>query len=155
MVHGTGMEKLPCLNCHTDRTRDLKPGRKKCLFCHGDESVRKELIADGTIDVKVFQPSPATIKKAIKIKVPADAPMQFNCYECHKPHEAVRPDWGNCLNCHVNIPNVGKHGLHVKSMGMKCKECHKPHSWRVTNESAKKDCVKCHEYKEPKKFINS
>ncbi|MDP2277263.1 MAG: hypothetical protein Q8K51_03475 [Nitrospirota bacterium] len=154
LVHGTGMEKLPCLNCHTDLTKDLKPGRKKCLFCHGDESIRKELIADGTIDVKFFQPSPATIKKAIKIKAPADAPMQFHCFECHKPHESVRPDWGNCLTrCHSDQLQVGRHELHVKTLSMKCADCHKPHLWRVSEAQAKKDCVKCHEYKEPKKFI--
>lgn len=154
-VHGTGMENLACLNCHTDRTKDLKPGRKKCLFCHGDESVRRELIADKTIDVRFFQPAPDIIRKATKIKIPADAPMQFNCFECHKPHARIRPDYGRCLTCHGSILNVGKHELHVKSMSMKCKDCHKPHSWRVTQESAKKDCVKCHEYKDPKKFIGA
>lgn len=152
-VHGTGMEKLACLNCHTDRTADLRPGRKKCLFCHGDESVRRELIADGTIDVKHFQPSAGTIRKAIKVNVPADAPMQFYCYECHKPHEKARPDWSGCLKCHNDIQDVGKHRSHM-DMGLKCKDCHKPHSWRVTEAQAKKECVKCHDYKEPKKFLN-
>jgi nitrate reductase cytochrome c-type subunit len=153
-VHGTGMEKLACLNCHTDRTKDLKPGRKKCLFCHGDKSIREELIADGTIDVKHFQPSPGTIKKAIKVNVPADAPMQFYCYECHKPHAKVRPDWGDCLTkCHSDELYVGKHEMHVKTMGMKCTECHKPHAWRVSEAQAKKDCIKCHEYKGPMKFM--
>lgn len=155
VVHGVGMEGLPCLNCHTDRTKDLRPGRKKCLFCHGSEEVRKELIADGSIDVKHYKPDDATIRKATKIDVPANAPMQFFCYECHKPHKTVRPDWGNCLDCHRNILEVGQHGLHIQVAGMKCKECHKPHVWRVTSESAKKDCIKCHEYKEPKKFIGS
>ena len=154
VVHGIGMEKLACLNCHTDRTNDLRPGRKKCLFCHGDESVRKELIADGTIDVKFFTPSPAIIKKAIKIKVPADAPMQINCYECHKPHEKIRPDWGDCLTkCHSDQIQVGRHELHVKTLSMKCTDCHKPHSWRVSEAQAKEECTKCHEYRSPAKFI--
>lgn len=155
-VHGTGMETLACLNCHTDRTVDLKPGRKKCLFCHGDESIRKELIADATIDVKYFQPSPDIIKKAIKIDVPEDAPMQFYCYECHKPHKKVRPEWSDCLTrCHNDQLYVGKHEIHVKTMEMKCTDCHKPHKWRVTEAQAKKDCIKCHEYRDPKKFIGS
>jgi len=154
-VHGAGMVGLACLNCHTDRTKDLRPGRKKCLFCHGGEDVRKELIADGSIDVKHYQPAAETIKKAIKINVPSDAPMQFFCYECHKPHKLVRPDWGNCLSCHRNITEVGKHGLHIQVVGMKCKDCHRPHEWRVTEASARKDCVKCHEYREPKRFIAS
>lgn len=155
-VHGTGMENLACLNCHTDRTKDLKPGRKKCLFCHGGESVRKELIADATMDVKYFQPSQEIIKKAKKIDVPAGAPMQFDCYECHKPHSKIRPDWGNCLTkCHSDQLRVGKHEMHVKGMNMKCMDCHKPHAWRVSAVQAKKDCVKCHEYKDPNKFIGS
>jgi len=151
-VHGVGMEGIPCLNCHTDRTKDLKPGRGKCLFCHGGEKGRKEMIAGGTLDVTHYQPDAATIKKAIKIVVPDDAPMQFDCYQCHKPHKTARPDWGNCVNCHPNTPKVGKHSLHI-DMGLKCKDCHKPHIWRVTPAQAKKDCVKCHEYKDPKSFI--
>jgi hypothetical protein len=153
VVHGNGMGGLACLNCHTDRTKDLKPGRKKCLFCHGTNEIRKELMADNSLDVKHYLPVQATIKKALRIDVPPGAPMQFYCYTCHKPHDKVRPDWGNCLSCHEIIINVGKHDLHIKVVGMKCEECHRPHSWRVTNESAKKDCVKCHEYREPKKFI--
>ena len=152
-VHGTGMEGLACLNCHTDRTKDLKPGRKKCLFCHGNDQVRKELIADGTLDVTHYQPADKTVKRAIKILVPDKAPMQFDCYTCHKPHKSARPDWGNCLSCHENILNVGKHATHVQVMGMKCKQCHKPHIWRVSADQAKKDCVSCHEYKDPKLFI--
>jgi hypothetical protein len=153
VVHGIGMNELACLNCHTDRTTNLIPGRKKCLFCHGGEDVRKELIADGSIDVKYFRPSKETINRAIKIDVPKDAPMQFYCYTCHKPHVKARPDWSVCLGCHTNITEVGKHNIHIKVVGMQCKECHKPHSWRVTKESAKKACTKCHEYREPKRFI--
>lgn len=155
-VHGMGMEKLPCLNCHTDRMYNLKPGRNKCLYCHSGDSVKKELVAGGTIDTKHFQPSQETIKKAKKINIPKGAPMQFYCYECHKPHKKIKPDWDNCLTrCHNDQLQVGRHELHVKDMNMKCVDCHKPHSWRVTEAQAKKDCVKCHEYKEPKKFIGS
>lgn len=154
-VHGTGMEKLACLNCHTDRTPDLKPGPNKCLYCHGGEDVRKELLADKTLDVTHYQPDEKTIKKATKISRTNKSPMQFFCYTCHKPHTSARPDWGNCLSCHETILNVGKHNTHVQVMGMKCKQCHKPHTWRVTPEQAKKDCVSCHDYKEPKAFLGS
>ena len=152
-VHGTGMENLACLNCHTDRTADLRPGPKKCLYCHGSEKYRKELLAGGTLDVTHFQPTEETIKRAIKINIPEDAPMQFNCYGCHKPHKSARPDWGDCFSCHKNIIDIGKHKTHVKDMGMKCSQCHKPHVWRVSPEQAKKDCVTCHEYKDPKDFL--
>ncbi|MGE5893506.1 MAG: cytochrome c3 family protein [bacterium] len=154
-VHGAGMEGLACLNCHTDRSADLKPGRKKCLFCHGDESVRRELISDGTLDVKHHQPKPETIKKAVKITVPKDAPMQFYCYECHKPHAKVRPDYGTCISCHPQIINVGQHKTHIEVVGMKCVQCHKPHSWRVTPKVARESCTSCHEYREPMRFIKA
>jgi len=154
IVHGAGMEELACLNCHTDRTKDLRPERKKCLFCHGTDRDRKELLADKTIDVRYFTPGQKVIEKATKINVPADAPMQFYCYTCHKPHTKVRPDWGDCLTrCHSDQLYVGRHELHVKTMGMKCVECHRPHVWRVSEAQAKKDCAKCHEYRDPKKFI--
>ncbi len=154
-VHGEGMEKLACLNCHTDRTVDTRPGRKKCLFCHGDESVRMELIADATLDVKHYQPSDEVIKKAIKIDVPKDAPMQFYCYKCHKPHDKVRPDYGTCMSCHPQLLKVGKHKLHVQTMGLECTTCHKPHSWRVTEKKAKQVCTQCHEYRDPLTFIGT
>lgn len=152
-VHGTGMEKLACLNCHTERTKNLRPGRKKCLFCHGGEEVRQELIAGGTIDVRHFQPSPAVIKKAVKIQVPDEAPMQFYCYECHQPHKKVRPDWNDCLKCHSGAPKTGKHEIHIQGAGLQCSDCHKPHVWKITEAQAKKDCVKCHDYKEPNRFL--
>jgi hypothetical protein len=154
VVHGEGMGGLACLNCHTDRTQDLKPGRKKCLFCHSaDENIRKELVSDGSMDVRFFQPDAAMIKKATKIRYTETSPMQFFCYECHKPHTAgkVRPKTADCLRCHAGTPKVGKHKVHL-NMDMQCKDCHKPHVWKVTEESARKDCVACHEYKSPRSF---
>jgi len=154
-VHGEGMGGLACINCHTDRTKDLKPGRLKCLYCHSsDDRIKQQLKDDGTMDVRFFVPDAATIKKAKKIVFEEKSPMQFYCYECHKPHEAgkVRPNNDDCLRCHSGIPKIGKHKEHL-NMDMKCKDCHKPHVWRVTEVSAKKDCVACHEYRSPKVFI--
>ncbi len=56
------------------------------------------------------------------------------------------------LKCHANVPKTGKHKVHL-NMDMKCKDCHKPHLWKVTEASAKKDCVSCHEYRSPKAFL--
>ncbi len=155
VVHGMGMENIACLNCHTDRTTDFRPGRKKCLFCHGDVSVRMELIADATIDVKHFAPDEATIKRATRINIPAKAPMQLDCYECHKPHSQVRPDYGTCISCHKRIIDVGKHKLHIEVVGLECTTCHKPHGWTVTPREAKTTCTSCHGYKDPMRFIRS
>ncbi len=154
-VHGVGMGGLACLNCHTEKTANLRPDREKCLFCHStDEKLRKELIAVGTIDVKFFKPEAGLVKKAIKIKLTKQSPMQIPCYECHKPHIAgkIKPVTTDCLRCHASTVNVGKHKVHL-DMSMNCKDCHKPHVWKVTEETAKKDCVTCHEYKSPKAFL--
>jgi hypothetical protein len=153
-VHGAGMEALACLNCHTDRTVDLRPDRFKCLYCHGTAQVRKRLIEEGTLDVTHYQPEPELIRRATKISYRQDSPMQFYCYECHKPHEAqIRPGKGHCLKCHPKAPQVGQHSLHVQMMGLSCKDCHKPHLWRVSEAGAKKLCVGCHEYRSPEKFL--
>ena len=147
------MGDFPCLNCHTDRTRDLKPGRLKCLYCHGGESVRKQLLADATLDVTHFKPAEETVRKAIKINIPENAAMKFDCNTCHNPHLRSRPDWANCtVKCHQNVPNTGKHDIHLQ-MNLTCKNCHKPHLWKITPELAKKECVTCHEYREPKLFL--
>ncbi|HAK59894.1 MAG TPA: hypothetical protein DCO77_05860 [Nitrospiraceae bacterium] len=155
VVHGEGMGGLACLNCHTDRTHDMKPGRRKCLYCHSaDPTIRKELEADGTMDVRFFKPNPALVKKATKIAYTKTSPMQLYCYECHKPHipGKEKPKIADCLKCHGVVRNVGKHKLHL-NMGMQCKDCHKPHLWTVTTASAKKQCTQCHAYKSPKSFL--
>jgi hypothetical protein len=155
-VHGKGMGGLACLNCHTDRTSDLRPERLKCLYCHSnDKSIKKQLKDDATIDVRYFAPDAATIKKAQKISINKKAPMQFHCNECHHPHKAgkVKPNNDDCmLRCHTGVPKIGKHGVHL-DMEMQCKDCHKPHIWKVTKESAKTDCVMCHEYRGPEAFF--
>jgi hypothetical protein len=106
------------------------------------------------MDVKYFKPEAGLLKKASKIKSTKRAPMQIPCYECHKPHTAgkIKPAAADCLRCHANTVNVGKHKVHL-DMSMKCKDCHKPHEWKVTEAAAKKDCVTCHEYKSPKAFL--
>jgi hypothetical protein len=38
-------------------------------------------------------------------------------------------------------------------VGLQCKDCHKPHVWTVTEAQAKKDCIRCHEYRDPKRFM--
>jgi NapC/NirT cytochrome c family, N-terminal region/Cytochrome c3 len=154
-VHGEGMGGLACINCHTDRTKDLKPGRLKCLYCHStDENIRTQLKDDATMDVRFFAPDSSVIKKAKKIQFSEASPMQFYCYECHKPHTAgkVKPKNEDCLRCHQGTPKIGKHKIHL-NMDMQCKDCHKPHMWRVTEASAKKDCVSCHEYRSPQAFM--
>ncbi len=153
-VHGM-MGKLACLNCHNDRHANLLSRRGKCLVCHGSEKIRKEVLAGHTMDIKFFEPSKREINMAPKINVPKDAPMQFACYTCHKPHAKLLPGEAKCLSCHNQILQVGKHKLHVKMLGLSCTKCHKPHAWRVTNEQAKTTCTQCHGYKKPSSFVGS
>ena len=154
-VHGDGMENLACLNCHSDAEVDLRPDRSKCLYCHGTDEDRAKLIADSgdRMDVDHFTPDAEMIGKATKITVPEGAPMQFDCYKCHQPHSKVRPDFGTCKSCHTKQEQIGKHGLHVTSMGMKCVDCHTPHVWTIDEKQARTKCVSCHAYKSPASFL--
>ena len=152
--HGQGMEALACLNCHTEKTQNLRPTREKCFFCHGaDKKTRDQLIAEGTLDVRYFPPSPVLVKKARKIQFSGTSAMQFSCNDCHKLHTAgkVKPVQTDCLKCHADMNSKGKHGVHL-AMNMSCNDCHHPHVWKVTDVSAKIDCVKGHELRSPKAF---
>ncbi|MFC1769793.1 cytochrome c3 family protein [Nitrospirota bacterium] len=155
-VHGAGMEGFACLSCHSDESKDLRPQRANCLTCHGTPDDTAAMLSEesGIPEGKNYRPTEEQIAAATKINISKDAPMQFDCYQCHKPHEQVRPDWGNCIDCHRNVLKVGKHKLHIESMGMECSSCHKPHSWTVTKAQAKQDCVACHSYKSPESFLS-
>lgn len=158
-VHGGETKEVACLNCHTDTTVDLKPGRKKCLFCHGDdESVREELLLAGTLDVTHFQPSEEIIKTATKIETFEKAPMQFECHECHKAHkeeDVAVLKYESCLSCHPRIENVGQHELHLQLTEPDCTQCHQQHFWNVTEEQVETTCGICHgdDVKDPMTFI--
>jgi nitrate/TMAO reductase-like tetraheme cytochrome c subunit len=153
-VHGSGMEELACINCHSDAQADLRPERAKCLFCHGTDEDRSTLLTkEGRTDVHHFTPDKKVVRSATKIDVPADAPMQFDCYKCHHPHNQVRPDIATCKSCHSKQEQIGKHSLHVEGMAMQCVQCHKPHIWTVTEKEARESCSGCHEYKPPADFI--
>jgi len=156
-VHGLGMEGLACLACHTDKTKDIRPNREKCLTCHGDAETRSRIaLAPKTVDTKHFIPDPNMVQKAstLGIKFPQGAPMSFECYTCHKPHTQVKPEQSDCFKCHREIQKVGKHDLHINMVGMECIICHKPHEWKVGKDVAKTTCKTCHEYREPESFLH-
>ena len=168
-VTAAGMEDLACLNCHTDRTTNLIPDKKKCLYCHGPAEVRKKLLEDPTMDVKFFQPDGTLINGAEQIKYDPKGSMQwgwFGCNICHDPHKEVMPSQTKCLVCHADIMSVGKHKLHIKMLNrignalhvkmhnLECIDCHTPHIWKITPADAKKKCIRCHEYEAPSKFIS-
>ncbi len=115
-----GMSQTPCLACHqylrpvTASEHPLLPDRSVCLGCHLNQ-------------------------KDTKVTWPADAPMQFECRQCHKPHVQAEPVV-NCQSCHAAAIAVGLHtGLGHQATS--CTTCHKPHEWKVTERST---CLACH-----------
>ena len=114
-VREAGMGKLHCFACHDFLSKDpgLRPTRRDCLRCHRAEGVLPARFSD-------------------------DAPMQFDCGECHKPH--ARPPQGEhvaCQTCHAGMARAGLHGWRGHG---DCAACHKAHTWRPTRE----DCLRCH-----------
>jgi predicted CXXCH cytochrome family protein len=155
-VHGLGMTGLACLACHTDKTKDIRPNRDKCLTCHGDPETRARIALEPkTTDTRHFTPTEKMIKKASNLGVtfPPGAPMAFECYTCHKPHTKVKPDQSDCFKCHREIKKVGRHDLHINVVGVACIMCHKPHEWKITKAAAKETCTQCHGYKNPDDFL--
>jgi len=122
-VHGAGMEGLACVNCHifsaregTEKNRVI-PTRQRCLNCHKD---------------------------SLKTSFSDSAPMaSLECFECHKPHGAIKPDDALCIRCHMKDIGDKGHGLHKKS----CSACHKAHLWKT--EDNKRLCRACHAYRDP------
>jgi len=102
-----------CLACHDflGSGETIRPTRESCLACH-----RR-------------QDRPVVVK--------ADAPMQFNCAACHRPHlpeAATLP----CSECHRKQDLVG---LHTLATHQDCAGCHQPHNWQATRQA----CRACHE----------
>jgi predicted CXXCH cytochrome family protein len=154
-VHGIGMEGLACLACHTDQTPDIKPTREKCLICHGDVKTRVKIsVTLDTMDTRFFTPDPEMVEKASTIKFTENGPMMFECHTCHQPHGIkINPDQSQCFSCHRQIKKIGKHDIHVNTVGMECLTCHPPHEWKVSKEEAQEICSGCHEYRDPDGFL--
>ena len=109
------MGSVHCTACHdflaTDHAlADLR--RSDCLACHDQMQVGHEH----------FDPQ---------------APMQFPCQQCHRPHERILPSVADCQHCH----HVHDFGLHAVPFHADCKSCHQPHLWRV---DARATCERCH-----------
>jgi hypothetical protein len=99
------MAEMHCTECHQFLRADspLRPTRQTCLECH-------QLI-----------PGRAAVW-------PADAPMQFPCSQCHRPHEQRLPVVA-CQTCHES-PRAD---IHAPSMlqATPCTTCHVPHRWKI------------------------
>ncbi|HEY6105062.1 MAG TPA: hypothetical protein VIV59_03710, partial [Anaeromyxobacteraceae bacterium] len=107
--------KLHCFACHDFLSSEpgLRPTRRDCLRCHRAEGVLPTRFAD-------------------------DAPMQFDCGECHKPH--ARPPEGEHVACETCHAGMARAGLHAWRGHGDCAACHQAHAWR----SERAQCLRCH-----------
>jgi hypothetical protein len=115
LVREHGMEQLHCFACHDFLSPDpgLRPTRRDCLRCHRSQGVHPARFAD-------------------------DAPMQFACGECHRPHSKTpEEEHVDCRTCHGQIARAGLHGL---APHQDCARCHQAHLWRTSE----KGCARCH-----------
>lgn len=109
----SGMAQMHCTACHHYLAEEevLSPVRRDCLDCH------QALVPDG-------------------VTWPADAPMQYPCGDCHKPHQQANP-LVDCLACHT-VELMHLEGAHSATP---CLTCHQAHEWQVTQREA---CLTCH-----------
>jgi hypothetical protein len=110
------MQELHCQECHQflRENSPLRPTRETCLSCH--------------------QKLPSQ-----SVTFPDNAPMKWDCSECHKPHEAAKPTV-DCNSCHAQVRTEGLHAASTHSRTA-CQTCHKPHEWKVTSRDK---CLTCH-----------
>jgi len=116
-VNIEGMKGIHCSSCHSylKGIETFEPTRETCLKCHADQGP-----AQGTFS--------------------ANAPMNYTCQTCHKPHVGKNPV--SCLTCHAD---QSKQGLHAKPAHQTCQACHKPHTWTVPADAAVRNiCLTCH-----------
>jgi hypothetical protein len=114
-VREAGMEKLHCFACHDFLSSEpgLRPTRRDCLRCHRAEGI-------------------------LPARFPADAPMQFECGTCHKPHARTKAEERvGCETCHVGMRRAGLHGAPGHG---DCGSCHAAHGWRAGQDA----CARCH-----------
>jgi hypothetical protein len=115
LVRESGMQKLHCFACHDFLSTEagLRPTRGDCLRCHRAQGVHPGRFSE-------------------------DAPMQFDCRECHHPHsEQAKQERLECRRCHPGVERAALHGIPAHAS---CADCHEPHLWRTDPAS----CARCH-----------
>ena len=147
-------EGVSCVKCHSTSIHRFAPSRTEgCKVCHTEEKIKTTAMAERyCLDCHQFlredsplRPTRQTcldchLKQAqTKVHWPANAPMQFQCSQCHKPHVSESPV-ANCLACHQDVP---KEGLHQKAphAAATCQTCHQPHEWKLEKRAS---CQTCH-----------
>ncbi len=154
-VHAVS-QNISCLKCHSVTLHSFAPPEKICLVCHGEKQIKITTMAQRyCLDCHNFLREDSPLKplredclkchesQAKKeIHWPTNAPMQFQCSQCHQPHKQEKPVV-YCQSCHAGIEKKGKHAVQPHTQAT-CTSCHKPHEWKVTTREA---CLTCHQNK--------
>ena len=150
---------IECKVCHGSSLHSFQPDENACRNCHKDKGVHGiGMEAFLCLKCHSFSEKSSSMVSREKClgchKVPPAGPMAgFQCHQCHKPHGKIKLTSADCLGeCHTNETKVGQHNLHMKK-GMGCLDCHKAHTWIVGEAQAKTLCIRCHEFKDPRKFV--
>ena len=134
----------------------IPPPEKICLVCHGDKDVKITAMAQRyCLDCHNFlrENSPLRPQRADCLKChesqaqkevhwPSNAPMQFQCGQCHQPHKTQEPA-ATCKSCHQGQEKKGAHAVRTHA-NANCTACHTPHEWKVTQRET---CIACHQNK--------
>jgi len=155
------MQNLECMNCHSGELHNFMPNERACSNCHKDKLVHG-LGMEGLSCLRCHsfgERAPTLVSsqrcRGCHTKMPRTGPMaSFECFQCHKPHGKIKLTSADCLgSCHGNEAMVGQHGLHINRAKLECLYCHKAHTWRVGKTEAKILCQRCHELRDPMRFI--
>ena len=154
------IQRINCKTCHKGALHNFQPNENACQKCHEDKGVHGlGMEAFSCLRCHSYlEKTPSMVPKDKCVKchtnIPRTSPMSgLLCHQCHKPHGEIIPKPSTCVSeCHQNETAVGQHALHMKK-GLNCLDCHKPHTWIVGQDRAKTLCSRCHNYKEPKRFI--
>lgn len=150
------MEKISCGECHTGVGHNFTSDERKCLKCHTDKGVHgMGMESFACLTCHVYSEATVMPQKrkclACHKDIPAKGIMSaLECQRCHKPHGRLKPTDQECLVCHVNQKEIGRHDKH---MGTGCTVCHKAHTWKVGGKQARSLCGRCHPYRSPGSFI--
>lgn len=151
-------QNIACQTCHGLRLHEFQPATEICAACHADH------VADHEMEIKVpamqdlhcvechpflredspIRPTRDTClechqKLDLWVSFPDNAPMAWDCKECHKPHQEDNPVVA-CRSCHEGGRTEGLHGTTTHAEA-RCIECHHPHEWVV---GSREPCLACH-----------
>jgi nitrate/TMAO reductase-like tetraheme cytochrome c subunit len=141
---------LECLSCHLPSLHAVKPTTKECVTCHSKAATNIGAMKEfHCTTCHQFTALKASLKPESETCVgchtgmslkgetfPAQAPMQFGCPNCHKPHTRPLLTFSDCLGCHPQIADDRRH-FEQKAL-TRCVACHRPHSWKAVTESTAK-----------------